>query len=352
MTMRRFFLTVASVALAIVLIVMLIKFGKVDLRLTLQQLRSVSLIAFSKILFLNALLIYLSTEKWRSIDAAWRRPSDSVPPRTTSYALTSVGLAVGIILPVQLAMATARTLGTYFQGRALKRGTGGTLLEQGFDLYTVCFLAAASAITWFRHGGARTWAICASMSIVLALLAVEPAVRITRWLAARWKAPIGGPFSRTLLSVWELQHSGILRVSLARRLVVLSALRFSTVVLMSVETAEAVGLHVSLWQMAAAIPFVIFASVIALTPGGIGLNDLAGAGALDLFGTPFATGAQWVLANRVLVSASYLLFAACAAVFLLSRRLRIVRKGSNSKTAAGAARSQGIQNKISREDAQ
>ena len=96
----------------------------------------------------------------------------------------------------------------------------------------------------------------------------------------------------------------------------------------------------------------LFDDSLILADGASPGASLAGAGALDLFGTPFATGAQWVLANRVLVSASYLLFAACAAVFLLSRRLRIVRKGSNSKTAAGAARSQGIQNKISREDAQ
>ena len=316
MTMRRFFLTVASVALAIVLIVMLIKFGKVDLRLTLQQLRSVSLMAFSKILFLNALLIYLSTEKWRSIDAAWRRPSDSVPPRTTSYALTSVGLAIGLILPVQVAMSTARTLGTFIHGRALKRGTAGTLLEQGFDVYMVGFLAVASGITWYCHGGARMWAICASASIVLALLAVEPSVRIMRWLAARLKAPASGPFHRIFDSARALQHSGILNAALARRLVVLSALRTGVVVLMSIQTAGAVGLHIPFWQMAAAVPLVSVVTIVAVTPGGIGLNDLAGAGTLDLFGTPFATGARWVLANRILLTVSYLLIAACAAIVL------------------------------------
>ncbi len=313
MTKRRLFLMLVSVGLAAALIILLIKIGKVDLRVTMQQLKSVSLTSIAKLVLLNVLMVCFSTEKWRTIDAAWRRPSDLVPSRTTSYALTSVGLAIGIVLPLQLAMATARTLGTYFHGGALKRGTGGTLLEQGFDVYTVCFLAAASAMTWYRRGGAKTWAICASISIVLALLAVEPAVRITRWLAGRWEAPTGGPFSRRLLSVWELLHSGILHASLARRLVVLSVLRTGVVVLMSIQTAEAVGLNIPFWRMAAAIPFVSVATIVVLTPGGLGLNDLAGAGALRIFGTPFATGAQWVLANRVLVSASYLLLAACAA---------------------------------------
>jgi uncharacterized membrane protein YbhN (UPF0104 family) len=55
-------------------------------------------------------------------------------------------------------------------------------------------------------------------------------------------------------------------------------------------------------------------TIVAVTPGGIGLNDLAGAGALDVFGTSFPIGAQWVLANRVLVSASYLFVAAFATV--------------------------------------
>jgi hypothetical protein len=63
MTKRRLFLMFVSVALAAALTIMLIKAGKVDLRLTLHQLKSVSLIAFAKIVLLNALLICLSTEK-------------------------------------------------------------------------------------------------------------------------------------------------------------------------------------------------------------------------------------------------------------------------------------------------
>ena len=320
MTKRRLFLMFVSVALAAALIILLIKIGKVDLRVTLHQLKSVSLISIAKLVLLNVLMVCFSTEKWRAIDAAWRRPSDAVPPRTTSYALTSVGLAMGIFLPLQLAMAMARTLGTCVHGRALKRGTAGTLLEQGFDVYMVGFLAVASGITWYCHGGARIWAICASASIVLALLAVEPSVRIILWLAARLKAPASGPFNRVLHSVRALQHSGILNAGLARRLVVLSALRTGIVVLMSIQTAEAVGLHIPFWHMAAAVPLVSVVTIIAVTPGGIGLNDLAGAGALDVFGTPFAIGAQWVLANRVLVSASYCLVAACAVAVLLARK--------------------------------
>ncbi len=149
MTFRRMFLLLASIALGFVLIVLLIKVGKIDLRLTLLQLESVTPLAFVKLVLLNGLLIYLSTEKWRSIDAAQRLPSDSVPSRITSFAVTSAGMALGLIVPMQIGMAAARTLGTYVHGRPLQRGTAGTLLEQSFDLLIVVFLAVASGVTWY-----------------------------------------------------------------------------------------------------------------------------------------------------------------------------------------------------------
>ncbi len=314
MTLRRSLLAVASIGLAILLIALLIKVGKINLRVTLQQLRSVSLISFAKLALLNLLLVYFSTEKWRSIDAAWRRSSDSVPSRTTSFALTSAGLALGMLFPVHLAMATARTLGTYVHGRPLKRGTAGTLLEQSFDLLVVAFLAVASGATWFYRGGAMMWTLSAVAMTALALLAVGPSIRLIRWLAASYNARTTAPRNRILRNFWELQHSGILNAGLARRLVMLSVGRFVVVVLMSIQTAEAIGVHIPLWQMAAAIPFVIFASVIALTPGGLGVNELTAVTALKVFGTPLAVGAQWALANRVLLAVSYFLVATCAAI--------------------------------------
>lgn len=321
MTLRRVFLAIASVALAIVLIALLIKVSRVDLRVTLQQLRAVKLFSFAKLVLLNVLLVCFSSEKWRSIDAAWRHSSDSVPSRTTSFTLTSAGLALGMILPVQVAMATARTLGTYVHGRPLKRGTAGTLLEQGFDLMTVAFLAVASAATRLFRGGAPMWAVSAAVMIALALLAVSPSIRLIRWLAASYNAKTAAPRNRILRSFWELQHSGVLNTALACRLVMLSVGRFVVVVLMSIQSAEAIGLHIPVWQMAAAIPFVVFAGVIALTPGGLGVNELTSVTALKIFGTPLAVAAQWALANRVLVAASFFLVAAFAAIILGAKKL-------------------------------
>jgi hypothetical protein len=129
------------------------------------------------------------------------------------------------------------------------------------------------------------------------------------------------PHGRFLRGAWDLQHSPLLNAALARRLVLLSTLRFAVVVAMSFETAQAVGLYIPVWHLAAAIPFMIIASIIGITPGGIGVNELALAYALQVFGTAFAIGAQWALANRVIIAASQFFVAACASLFVLARRI-------------------------------
>jgi len=320
MTHRRSFLLVASFALSVVLIAVLIKVGNINLRVTLQQLQSVRWVSFTKLILLNTLLVLISTGKWRSTDAALRRSSDSVQPRTRSFALTSAGLALGTFLPVQLAMSTARTLGTYVHGSPIKRGTAGTLFEQSFDVLMAVFLAVASGFTWAWKGGGMMWTLSAVIMTGFALLAVGPSVRLIRWLTATCAARTTVPKGRigTLVRDFsDVLHSGLLNAGLARRLVVLSAARFVVIVLMSNQTAEAIGLHIPLWHMAAAIPFAVIASLIALTPGGLGINELTSAAALSFFGTPLAVGAQWALANRVLIVVSYFVVALCAATVLL-----------------------------------
>ena len=69
---------------------------------------------------------------------------------------------------------------------------------------------------------------------------------------------------------------------------------------MAAQAAQAIGVHIPLWHLAAAMPFVIIACVIVVTPGGLGVNELSYATTLHLFGTPLNVGAQWALANRVL----------------------------------------------------
>jgi Lysylphosphatidylglycerol synthase TM region len=336
MRLRRALLTLASVAFSVVLIVLLIRVGKIDVRSTWLQIEGASRIAFIKLVLLNVLLIYLSTVKWRSVDAALRHASDSVPSRTTSFGLTSVGMALGLVLPVQLGMSTARTLGTYVYGSPLKRGTAGTLLEQSFDLLIVLFLTIASAATWFFGGGGGMWVLSAAVMIALALVAVGPLTRLIQSVASYLANAMArrGRIGDVLRSFSELVDSGVLSVPLARRLVMLSAARFVVVVLMAGETAEAISAPIPLWHMAAAIPFVFLACVIGVTPGGLGVNELASASALNVFGTPFSIGAQWALANRALGVASCFLVALLAASLIGVKRLvQLFRPGRGTADA-------------------
>jgi uncharacterized protein (TIRG00374 family) len=323
MTRRRTFLIVLSFVLSAVLIVILIKVGNIDLHTTLQQLKNVRWFPFAVVILLNVLLVIISTAKWRSIDSTLRKSSDSPQSRSTSFALTSVGLAIGTFLPVQFSMSTARTFGTYVHGSAIKRGAGGTLYEQGFDVLLAFFLAFASAATWFWKGGGMMWTICAVIVTAFVLLIVGPSIQFLRRLpaACATRAAVSGSRVGTLAQrISDQTQSKLFNSALARRLAMLSIARFVVVVLMSLETAEAIGLHIPLWHMAAAIPFVVISSLIALTPGGLGVNELTSTAALSVFGTPLAIGAQWALANRVLIIVSYFVVAICSTVLLLVRR--------------------------------
>jgi uncharacterized protein (TIRG00374 family) len=316
MKLRRVLFLLLSILLAGFFLVLLIHLGKVNLGATVEMLRRVSPVDFVELVLLNAVLIGISTVRWRSIDAVLRHASDAVPSRMTAFFVTSTGMALGLILPVQIGMTTARTIGTRAYGRTLKRGTAGTVFEQSFDLVVVATLAGASAVTWLVHGGGWTWLGCAVPLIALALLAVNPSVRLARSVARRVpdltsrSCPRWLPerpyqwLQRALSGLSNLQHSGLLNVRLARRLLILSVARFCVVVLMGAQTARAVAARIPLWHMAAMVPFGTTANLLGITPGGIGVNELTAAAVLSMFGTPLTIASQWALANRVLVTLS------------------------------------------------
>ncbi len=172
------------------------------------------------------------------------------------------------------------------------------------------------------------WTVCATAMAAFAMLAVGPAVRLIHRQAVSLNARTIAPKNRILRSFANLEHSGLLSPGLARQLMALSTARFAIQVLMAGQTAEAIGVHIPLWQLAAAMPFVIIACVIVVTPGGLGVNELSYATTLHLFGTPLNVGAQWALANRVLVASSCIVVAACAIAALGLTRMMSCRQAS------------------------
>jgi uncharacterized membrane protein YbhN (UPF0104 family) len=160
-----------------------------------------------------------------------------------------------------------------------------------------------------------------------AMLAVGPVVGVIRGQVAALNARSVPPQNRILRSVAGLQESGLLNATLGRQLMALSLARFTVQVLMAGQAAEAIGVHIPLWHLAAAMPFVIIACVIVVTPAGLGVNELSYATTLHLFGTPLQVGAQWALANRFLVASSCFVVAACAAAGLgLAKMMTTARR--------------------------
>jgi len=347
MIARRVVMFTASAALAALLILVLVRLARIDIAAAVSEVRTAKGTAIVKLVLLNAILIMLSTEKWRSVDSALRASSDPVPTRTVSFALTSLGMALGFLLPVQFGMAAARTLGTHFYGNAFRRGMAGSIFEQSFDVLTVCVLAFASALTLTFRAGAETW-ICAAIVMMIVVYALAGCVmRVSRDVAAfaGRKLPASWGVSAGLKRLSELEDAGVLSARLARRLIILSGMRFGVVVLMAGETAAAVSAQIPLWHLAAAIPFVVLATAIAVTPGGVGVNELTYSGALSVFGTSFSAAANWTIANRVLgMTASFLVAFIAAAIFAIgslrgtgNRGLQTsprLAKGKNSGTQA------------------
>lgn len=319
-TRRRPFLLVASFALSAFLIAILIRIGQIDLRATLRELHNVRWVAFAPLVALTAVHVFLSNLKWRRIDRALRGSSDSAPSGTASFAFTSAGVALGQVLPVQISMSAARTFGTYFYGSPLKRGTAGTLFEQSFDVIIVAFLAVGSGVTWLSRGGGMFWTASAIVMAIVAVLAVGPSIRIIQWMTS-YASSGRAQQNRILRSLANIQQSGFLDAGLARQLVLLSAARYVIQVLIAGQVVRAVGAHIPIWKLAAAIPFVTIVYALSITPGGLGINEISYAVVLHLFGTPVAVAAPWVLENRLLVAASCFVVAGFGAAMLGVRRI-------------------------------
>lgn len=304
MRVRSVLLGLGSLIVGNALLRLLLVISRVDLCGIFQRVRSVDTLSFVDLSLLVGVNIYLSTQKWQIMDRVLRHRTDPELPAFTAFAVTSAGNLLGQFLPVQLSMVVARTLGTWTRGRALRRGTVGTLIEQGFDVLTICFLMMASAGTRLLRGDAALWFL---LAILAALLALGPVGAMAGWLRRVRIDPVISPhkrLDRLKRSLLQLQESGLLEASVARRLMALSFARFGVLVLMAGQITTAIRADVPVWHLAAAMPFVVFSNAVAITPGGLGITELTYAAALNLFGTPVATGAAWALANRFLVIAA------------------------------------------------
>jgi uncharacterized membrane protein YbhN (UPF0104 family) len=303
-----------SVVLAVILLVLLVSLADLDLAATGRLLFAVRPQAFAEIVLLMGFNSFLAGEKWRLVVLSLDGGTASDIPRPLYFALSAIGVAFGQVLPVQVGTALCRWLGSRaYGGYAVRRGVAATMFEQLFDVLVAGLIALASLVVIATGSGASAWlsgaAIAITAGFALCGLAAPLAASPARRFGQKWRGR-----ARLAHHVASDGTSRLLSPGLTGRLFALSVLRFVVVVLVAAASADAVSLDIPLWHLAAAFPFGIFATALALTPGGVGIGEWSLASALSALGTPLQVGAQWAVTCRILAILASCVCAAAALV--------------------------------------
>jgi hypothetical protein len=318
---RQILLLSASAAAAGVLLAYLGAHTGLDLAGVERLILGLHSDALAEITVLLGFNTYLAGEKWRLLDQQLGPGGYGVMPRTAYFAWTAVGVGLGQILPTQLSLALCRSLGSHLHQRSgLMRGAGLTIFEQLFDIAAAGLLGLASVAVLLAGGGGLVWMICALVACAAGFALCQASI----WLAAHASSCAGVGAAqksaglRRLLIAWS--PSPLVAPGIGRRLFALSLLRFATLVLVAAASASAVPLEIPIWRLAAALPFAVVGNALAVTPGGLGVNEWAASSALFAFGTPFGIAAQWALANRALVAVAAFAGAVVGSLVLVGAR--------------------------------
>jgi uncharacterized membrane protein YbhN (UPF0104 family) len=112
----------------------------------------------------------------------------------------------------------------------------------------------------------------------------------------------------------------------------ISVLRFAVTAAMAGVTSWASGLPIGLPSLTIALPLVVLATAIPLTPAGLGVNEWTFVGVLSLLGAAAAVATQWALVNRILV------FAVSVAIGVAGIPLLAAESWLRRRRAAGQSR--------------
>jgi uncharacterized membrane protein YbhN (UPF0104 family) len=276
----------------------------------------------------TGLHVLLAAEKWRLVEE--RLTGGRHLSHRLCFAFTALGAAMGQFLPLQVATALTRSMGSrLLTGAGAVRSALATVFEQAFDILAIglCGLVSIYCL-WARD--LAPWPVGVALAVTLGWTAAGPSIRAAA-VAMRWLARSRFAFTAKIgRHVGMFAESDLLEANLARRLFALSVLRFIVLCLMADLTTRASGLDMASMRLAAALPLVVLATALALTPAGIGVNEWSLAAALTGFGADFATATQWALMNRILVASASLLLGAAGGILAYA-----------SRTAPAVARSAG-----------
>ena len=312
MTRRTVVTTGLSLILALALVAGLVSVARLDMTALRHLVQSARLDACCGLFLLVSLNALLAGEKWRLVD---RHLGGGHLPRTHYGTFSVLGQAVGQVLPTQIAYALTRSAGTWLTlAGGATRSAAGTLVEQVFDLAVIAALAVAS-LAALATGTPWVWLATAAVALAALARLAGPALRLLeRRVAAANRLshnPVIAAFRRVLVSCLALDDG------LVRQLIGLSIIRFAVLCAMAAMTTLAGGFDIPVLQFVIALPLVVLAAVLPLTPAGLGVIEGTFVATLVVQGTPLETAIQWALLNRVLVAASSGLAGVCALVVAL-----------------------------------
>jgi len=308
--------TLASSALALVLMAALVVLARIDLAQVLALLANAKPLPFLALVVLTSLYLLLSAEKWRLVEQ--RLAPGTELSRRLCFAFTGIGMAAGQILPMQVSTALTRAIGKrVLRGTGAVRSAVATVFEQLFD-FAVSILCGSVSLYVLWSGRLDVWFVAAGSAIVLCLLLLGPLATAAMTPVPQPMVVGPAPTGRMARFRRAVVESGLFEVRLARRLFALSVVRFILLWLMAIATTKTVGLNISAVQLAATLPLVVLASQLIATPANIGVNEGTFAAVLTGLGVDLETAAQFALVNRVLVAAAALIMGAIGAILMQS----------------------------------
>jgi uncharacterized membrane protein YbhN (UPF0104 family) len=277
-----------------------------------------SVIAVVILLGLNS---FLAGERWRLAERQLGGDAQLMP-RPAYFAWTALGTGFGQIIPSQLSLAMCRSIGLrLYHGRGLLRGTTVTVFEQFYDVVVAGLVAVGSVLTLLIGGGGITWLTSVFAAFATAFVLYIAGRGFLARLAPMLAHANGTEWAQRLRNMLvAVVRSGLLSPGISWRLFALSLARFAGFVLLAAVSAQAAELHCPIWELAAVQPFGVLGNALAITPGGLGVNEWATTSALFAFGIPFQFAALWAVLNRALVAFAAIFVAAIGALVLVALR--------------------------------
>ena len=303
-----------SFFIAFVLIYLLIGKLNVNLHEILKRVKGIHYGWAWVILISTTINFYIVTFRWQYIS---ERIENKQVPFSFYYLNVSLGAALGILLPQQIAFFAVRSLSLkFFKKIPFKKSSFSVLYDIAIGVFPVLIVAPASI--FFLKSGCRVYDSAAWFLGLLLLGFFLMVFFVPKFLlflfklilSLRKEPPITGNESisrvlrkKTLIIVFLLSIFQNLNLAIRNYAVVLS-----------------VGMNVGLVKILFAYPIVFCAMLIGITPGNIGVAEWTWAGFLVLVDVNPVNAGEYAIFNRILIASAQVTILFLAILCLIMKR--------------------------------